>query len=103
MKLLLAFVLTMTVAHAQDYYGPDGVQYLRSGNMLINPRNGDVSVDVGGNMYMDARSGRVTQTHGGDDWYERRRAEEYGPRYQRHYYYRYENPGYDRYGRRSYR
>ena len=74
-KLVLAFLLTMTVAEAQDYYGPNGVQYLRSGNMLINPRNGDVSVDVGGNMYMDTRSGRVTQTHGHDDRYERRREE----------------------------
>lgn len=100
MRLMLAFVLLTAVAHAQDYYGPNGVQYQRSGNMLINPRNGDVSVDVGGNMYMDTRSGRVTQTHGYDDWYERRRAEEHGPRYQRQYQYEWYAPRYDRYGRR---
>lgn len=103
MKLLLAFAMLTTVAEAQFQYGPEGQVYQRSGDLLIDVGNGGVGVDVGGNHRMDTRSGRVQQTTGHDDWYERRRAENYQPRYQYHYYYEWYAPGYDRYGRRVYR
>jgi hypothetical protein len=68
-KLAFAFLLTMTVAEAQSYYGyqgqtyGDGMLYPRHGNLLINPRNGGVQQDMGGGQWLDVQTGRVTQTH----------------------------------------
>ena len=70
-KLLIAFVLTMTVAEGQQFfheyrgqtYGSDSMLYPRHGNTLINPRTGGVQQDLGGGQWIDVQTGRVTQTH----------------------------------------